>query len=57
MYMNISGRQMVIFLTVIVPLLFLLAALIITPSIWVIMLAIIWLGVGLTMLYIPKAED
>ena len=52
-----SGRQMVIFLTVIVPLLFLLAALLITPSIWVIMLAVIWLGVGLTMLYIPKTED
>jgi len=48
---------MVIFLTVIVPLLFLLAALIIKPSIWVIMLALIWLGMGLTMLYIPKAED
>lgn len=55
--MKMSGRQMVIFLTVIAPLLFLLGALIITPSIWVIMLAVIWLGVGLTMLYIPKAED
>lgn len=48
---------MVIFLTVIAPLLFLLAALVIKPSIWVIMLAIIWLGTGLTMLYIPKTED
>jgi predicted membrane protein len=57
MYMKMSGRQMVIFLTVIAPLLFLLAALIITPNIWVIMLAVIWLGVGLTMLYIPKAEN
>lgn len=57
MYMKMTGRQMVIFLTVIAPLLFLLAALIIAPSIWVIMLAIIWLGMGLTMLYIPKAEN
>ncbi|HIH76355.1 MAG TPA: hypothetical protein HA343_03460 [Methanomassiliicoccales archaeon] len=57
MYMKISGRQMVIFLTVIAPLMFLLAALVITPSFWVILLALIWLGVGLTMLYIPKAED
>lgn len=48
---------MVIFLTVIAPLLFLLAALVITPNIWVLMLAVIWLGVGLTMLYIPKADD
>jgi len=55
--MKMSGRQMVIFLTVIAPLMFLLAALLITPSIWVIMLAVIWLGVGLTMLYIPKSED
>lgn len=55
--MKISGRQMVIFLTVIAPLMFLLAALVITPSFWVILLALIWLGVGLTMLYIPKAED
>lgn len=55
--MKLTGRQMVMFLTVIAPLLFLLAALIITPSIWVIMLALIWLGVGLTMLYIPKSED
>ncbi|OPX60695.1 MAG: hypothetical protein A4E30_01104 [Methanomassiliicoccales archaeon PtaB.Bin215] len=57
MYMKMSGRQMVIFLTVIAPLLFLLGALVITPSIWVIMLAVIWLGVGLTILYIPKSED
>jgi hypothetical protein len=57
MYMKISGRQMVIFLTVIAPLMFLLAALVITPSIWVIILAMLWLGVGLTMLYIPKTED
>lgn len=55
--MKLSGRQMVIFLTVIAPLLFLLAALVITPNIWVLMLAVIWLGVGLTMLYIPKADD
>lgn len=55
--MKMTGRQMVIFLTVIAPLLFLLAAILITPSIWVIMLTIIWLGVGLTMLYIPKAEN
>ncbi|KAF5062368.1 hypothetical protein DSECCO2_305560 [anaerobic digester metagenome] len=57
MYMKMSGRQMVIFLTVIAPLLFLLAALVITPNIWVIMLTIIWLGVGLTMLYLPKSEN
>ncbi|NLX47813.1 MAG: hypothetical protein GXY70_06575 [Euryarchaeota archaeon] len=57
MYMKMSGRQMVIFLTVIAPLLFLLAALVVAPSIWVIMLAIIWLGVGLTMLYVPRTED
>mgnify|MGYP000868261520 FL=1 len=55
--MKMSGRQMVIFLTVIAPLLFLLAALVVAPSIWVIMLAIIWLGVGLTMLYVPRTED
>lgn len=55
--MKMTGRQMVIFLTVIAPLLFLLAALLITPSIWVIMLTIIWLGVGLTMLYLPKADN
>lgn len=57
MFMNFSGRQMVIFLTVIAPLLFLLAALFIEPNIWVMMFSIIWLGVGLMMLYIPKAED
>jgi predicted membrane protein len=57
MFMNFSGRQMVIFLTVIAPLLFLLAALFIEPNIWVMMLSIIWLGVGLMMLYIPKSED
>ncbi|HNX47208.1 MAG TPA: hypothetical protein PLC39_01560 [Methanomassiliicoccales archaeon] len=57
MYMKMSGKQMVIFLTVIAPLMFLLAALIITPNIWVIILALMWLGIGLTMLYIPKAED
>jgi len=57
MYMKMSGRQMVIFLTVIAPLLFLLAALVITPNIWVIMLAMLWMGVGLTMLYIPKTEN
>lgn len=55
--MKMSGRQMVIFLTVIAPLMFLLAALVVTPSIWVIMLAMLWLGIGLTILYIPKAED
>ena len=55
--MKMSGRQMVIFLTVIAPLLFLLAALVITPNIWVIMLAMLWMGVGLTMLYIPKTEN
>lgn len=55
--MKMSGKQMVIFLTVIAPLMFLLAALIITPNIWVIILALMWLGIGLTMLYIPKAED
>jgi hypothetical protein len=55
--MNMSGRQMVIFLTVIVPLMLLLGALIVTPNIWIIMLAMLWLGVGLMMLYIPRAED
>jgi len=48
---------MVIFLTVIAPLLFLLAALVVTPSFWAIMFAMLWLGVGLTVLYIPKADD
>ncbi|MCX6650818.1 MAG: hypothetical protein NT131_04070 [Methanomassiliicoccales archaeon] len=55
--MNVTGRHMVIFITVIAPLLFLLAALLIEPNIWVMMFAMIWLGVGLMMLYIPRAED
>lgn len=55
--MKMSGSQMVVFLTVIAPLLILLAALIIAPNILVLMLAMIWLGVGLTILYIPRAED
>lgn len=56
MFMSISGKRMVIFLTVFAPLLFLLAALLVKPSIWIIMMAMIWLGVGLTMLYIPRYE-
>lgn len=48
---------MVIFLTIIAPLLILLGALLIRPSIWIIMFAIIWMGIGLMMLYIPKATD
>jgi len=55
--MNISGKQMVMFLTVIFPLMILLASLIISPNIWVIMFALIWLGGGLMMLYLPKVED
>jgi hypothetical protein len=54
--LKISGKQMVLFLTVIAPLLLLIAALIVAPNIWIIMLTIIWMGVGLMMLYIPKAE-
>lgn len=54
--LKISDKQMVLFLTVVVPLLILFAALLVAPNIWVIMLAILWMGVGLMMLYIPKAE-
>jgi hypothetical protein len=57
MLLKISGRFMVIFLTVIAPLLILIGALIVEPTIWLIMLSIIWMGIGLTMLYIPKAVD
>ncbi|MCG7840511.1 MAG: hypothetical protein MIO87_01225 [Methanomassiliicoccales archaeon] len=56
MLLKISDKQMVLFLTVMVPLLILFAALIVAPNIWVIMLAILWMGVGLMMLYLPKAE-
>ncbi|HUT27755.1 MAG TPA: hypothetical protein VMW85_06905 [Methanomassiliicoccales archaeon] len=56
MMLKISDKQMVLFLTVVVPLLILFAALLVAPNIWVIMLAILWMGVGLMMLYIPKAE-
>lgn len=56
MLLKISDKQMVLFLTAVVPLLILFAALIVAPNIWVIMLAILWMGVGLMMLYLPKAE-
>ncbi|MCG7844277.1 MAG: hypothetical protein MIO90_02465 [Methanomassiliicoccales archaeon] len=56
MLLKISGRFMVMFLTVIAPLLLLTGALLVEPTIWIIMLAIIWMGIGLMMLYIPKAE-
>ena len=55
--MNISGRQMVMFLTVIVPLMLLLGSLIVAPTIWLIMLAMLWLGFGLMVLYLPKTKD
>ena len=55
--MNISGKQMVMYLTVIVPLLLLLASLILPANIWTIMLALLWLGFGLMVLYLPKAKD
>jgi len=55
--MKISGKQMVMFLTVIVPLMILLGSLVVVPSIWLIMLAIIWLGFGLMVLYLPKASE
>ncbi|MBN1110274.1 MAG: hypothetical protein JXA45_05885 [Methanomassiliicoccales archaeon] len=56
MYM-ISERQMTLFLTVVAPLMFLLAALIVATNIWVIMMAILWMGVGLIILYIPREEE
>ena len=57
MYMNISGKQMVMFLTVIVPLMVLLGSLVVAPNIWLIMLAMIWLGFGLMVLYLPKVNE
>jgi hypothetical protein len=56
MLLKISGRFMVMFLTVIAPLLLLIGALLVEPTIWVIMLAIIWMGIGLMILYIPRVE-
>lgn len=56
MTFKMSGKMMVIFLTVIAPLMFLLAALFLEPPIWVVLGAILWMGIGLTMLYLPKAE-
>ena len=55
--MTLSGRGMTVFLALIAPLLFLIAALLVPANIWVIMLAILWLGTGLTILYLPGAED
>ncbi|HRU11840.1 MAG TPA: hypothetical protein P5189_04695 [Methanomassiliicoccales archaeon] len=57
MHMTLSGRGMTVFLALIAPLLFLIAALLVPANIWVIMLAILWLGTGLTILYLPSAEE
>ncbi|HOE52902.1 MAG TPA: hypothetical protein PKO24_04645 [Methanomassiliicoccales archaeon] len=55
--MKLSGREMTVFIALIAPLLFLIAALLVPVNIWVIMLAILWLGTGLTILYLPSAEE
>jgi len=57
MHMKLSGREMTVFIALIAPLLFLIAALLVPVNIWVIMLAILWLGTGLTILYLPSAEE
>ncbi len=55
--MKLSGREMTVFIALIAPVLFLIAALLNPANIWVIMLAVLWLGTGLTILYLPGAEE
>ncbi|MDD1772523.1 MAG: hypothetical protein LUQ09_06330 [Methanomassiliicoccales archaeon] len=57
MAQKISGKTMIIFVAIIAPLLFLLASLFLEPPIWIILFAILWMGAGFMILYIPKADS
>lgn len=57
MAQKISGKMMIIFVAIIAPLLFLLASLFLEPPIWIILFAILWMGTGLMILYIPKVDS
>lgn len=52
-----TSKSFLVLMTVIFPLLLLAAAIYLDSNICVVLALFVWIGVGLTMLYLPHVED
>ena len=54
---ELTGKQMIFLFTVVFPLLFLAAAVILNSGICVILPLLVWIGAAVIMLYLPVTSD